>query len=298
MADENPSPLTRNEKIFVGGFAVFTFLVSLGFVIATVGWGLGFPGAYVAVALALSIASLVYAFLGGLAGIEFSVIGGLKLVGSLAAIAGVYYLISDPLDKSMNEARAIAVGRDAEAAIEAEHQRATDEHSARLRAEQKVRELESEAGIQQSDSDAAILARIRQSTAADDLGRGVLGIYRSRQGPFRSDTIKLQSRFIQDVPSGTFRFCHDAKPELQGKQVRFEIVDAETGASKKIELRAGGDIGPGACQVIKFDVQIGCDAAKQLLGLDCDERRGVAWPQPSDNRSYELVATVIDPDFN
>jgi hypothetical protein len=298
MPEGNPSPLTRNEKIFVGGFAVFTFLVSLGFVIATVGWGLGFPGAYVAVALALCIASLVYAFLGGVAGIEFSVIGGLKLVGSLAAIAGVYYLISDPLDKSMNDARAIAVGRDAESTIQAEHQRATDEHSARLRAEQKVRELESEAGIQQSDSDAAILARIRQSTASDDLGRGVLSIYRARQGPFRSDTIKLQSRFIQDVPSGTFRFCHDRRPELQDRQVQFESVDAETGSSKRITLRAGGDIGPGACEVIKFDIQLGCDAAKDLLGLDCDEHRGVAWPQPADNRSYELVATVANPDFD
>jgi hypothetical protein len=297
MPDETRPVLTRGEKIFVGGFAVFTFAVSLGFVIATVGWSLAFPGVFVAIALGICIASIVYAFLGGVAGAEFSAVAGMKVAGSLAAIAIVYYLISGPLENSMNDAHAIAAGKAAESTIQEEHQRTVSEHAARLSAEQKVRELQSEAGIQQSDSDAAVLARIRQSTLDDDLGRGVLGIYRNRQGPFRSNTIKLQARFIQDVPDGTFRFCHDRRPDLQDKQVQFEIVDPETGASKKIQLRAGGDIGPGACQVIKFDVQLGCDAAKDLLQLDCDDQRGVAWPASSGNRIYELVATVMNPDF-
>lgn len=296
MPDETQRVLTRGEKIFVGAFAVFAFIVSLGFVIATVGWGLAFPGVFVAVALGVSIASIVYAFLGGVAGAEFSVVAGLKLAGSLAAIAIVYYLISGPLDKSMNDAKAIAAGRDAEAAIQAERQRAIGERTARLTAEQRVRELQSEAGIHQSDSDAAVLARIRESTAGDDLGRGVLNIYRVHQGPFRAQTMKLQSRFIQDVPSGTFRFCHDRRPELQDRQVQFEVVDPDTGSSKKLQARAGGDIGPGACEVIKFDVQLGCDAARSLLQLECDERHGVAWPAPSDNRTYELVATILNPD--
>jgi hypothetical protein len=110
--------------------------------------------------------------------------------------------------------------------------------------------------------------------------------------------MKLQSRFVQDVPSGTFRFCHDSKPELQDKQIQFEVVDPESGNSRKIVLRAGGDIGPGACQVIKFDVQLGCDGAEALLQFQCVERRGVAWPAPSDNRVYELVSTIMNPDFD
>lgn len=297
MPDEKPD-LTRGEKIFVGSLAVFTFFVSLGFVIATVGWGLAFPGVFVAVALGICIASVVYAFLGGVAGAEFSMVTGIKLAGSLAAIAIVYWVISGPLDRSMNDVKAITTGKAAEATIEQEHQTTLQERAARLRAEQKVRELQSQAGIDQSGSDAAVLARVRQSTAGDDLGRGVIAIYRNRQGPFRTQTTKVQSRFIQDVSNGSFRFCHGSKPELQGKQVQFEIVDPETGVSKKIQLRAGADIGPGACQVIKFDVQLGCDAAKDLLQLACDERRGVAWPAPADNRIYELVATVMNPDLD
>lgn len=290
--------LSRGEKVFVGGFAALAFAVSLSFVIATVGWGLGFPAVFVAVALGICIASIVYAFLGGVAGAEFSVVSGIKLAGSLAAIAAIYLLVSGPLEKNMNDVKAIAAGKVAERVIQEERERAIAEHAARLKAEHKVQELQSEAGITQSDTDAAVLARIRKSTADDDLGRGVLAIYRNRQGPFRSRTLKLQSRFIQDVPAGTFRFCHDSKPDLQNKKVRFEVIDSETGTSRKVELQAGGDIGPGACQVIKFDVQVGCDAAQALLQVECDERRGVAWPTPSDNRIYELVATVTNPDFD
>lgn len=298
MPDESKPPLTKGEKIFVGAFAVFIFLVSLGFVIATVVWGFAFPGVFVAIALGICIASLVYAFLGGVAGAEFSVINGLKVAGSLAVIAIIYYLVSGPLDASMNDAKAVAAAKGAESRIEQEQQKTLDEHTARLRAEQKVQELQSQAGITQSDTDAAVLGRIRQSSADDDLGRGVLTIYRNHQGPFRSQTMKFQSRFLQEVPPGTFRYCHDGKPELQDRQIQFEVVDPDTGTSRKIVLRAGGDIGPGACQVIKFDVQLGCDAAKALLQVDCDERHGVAWPSPSDNRIYELVATVMNPDFN
>ncbi len=298
MPEETKPLLTRGEKFFVGGFALFTFVVSLGFVIATVGWSIPFPAVFVAIALGICIASIVYAFLGGVAGAEFSIVAGLKLAGSLAAIFIVYYLIAGPLEKSMNDAKAIIVGRAAEAVIQEERQRTLSERIGRLKAEHKVQELNSEAGIERSDTDAAILARIRQSSADDDLGRGVLTIHRNREGPFRSQTVKLKSRFIQDVPGGTFRFCHQSKSELRGKEVQFEVVNPETGDSKKITLHAGGDIGPGACQVIQFDVQLGCDAAIGLLQLDCSATRGVAWPGPADNRVYELVATIMNPDLN
>lgn len=298
MPDDTKPSLTKGEKIFVGGLAVSILAVSTGFVIATIGWGLPFPGVYIAIALGICIAVIVYAFLGGVAGTEFSVGTGMKFAGSLAAIVGVYYVFSGPLETSMNDAHAIAVGKAAESTIQQEQQKALDEHAARLRAEQKVQELQSQAGITQSDTDAGVLARIRQSSADDDLGRGVIGIFRNHQGPFRTQTMKLQSRFIQDVPGGTFRFCHSNKPELQDKQIQFEVVDPDSGTSRKIVLRAGGDIGPGACQVIKFDVQLGCDAAQALLQVQCSEQHGVAWPAPSDNRAYELVATVMNPDFD
>lgn len=294
----NGPNLTRGEKFFVGAFAVGAFLVALGFVIATVGWGFGFPAIFAAIALCICIASIVYAFLGGVAGAEFTAVSGIKVAGSLAAIAIIFWLVSGPLEKNMNDVKAIAAGRIAETQIQDAQKKAVDEHTARLAAEQKVQELQSQASIQQSGSDAAMLARVRNSSDKDDLGRGVLQIERNHQGPWRASVIKLNARFIQDVPPGTFRFCHDKKPELQDGQVQFEVVDPNSGTSKKITLKAGGDIGPGACQVIAFDVQLGCDAAMQLLNVECDDRRGVAWPAPSDNHAYELVAAVMNPDFD
>jgi hypothetical protein len=267
-------------------------------VIATVGWGFGFPAVFVAIALGICIASIAYAFLGGVAGTEFTVVAGVKLAGSLAAIAAIYFIFSGPLERNMNDVKAIAAGKVAEAALGEERQKTASEHVARVKAEQQLRLLQADTGIKQSDTDAAILARVRQSTAHDDLGRGIVLVYRRHEGPFRAQLMKLQARFIQDVASGTFRFCHDAKPELQGKQVQFEVVDPNSGTSKKIALRAGGDIGLAACQVIKFDVQLGCDAATQLLNVACDDRRGVAWPAPSDNHAYELVATITNSDFD
>lgn len=295
MPDLKPK-LTSGERLFIGGMAVVTFVVSLGFVLATVGWGQAFPGVFVAITLGICIASIVYAFLGGVAGAEFSMISGVKLAGSLGAIAIVYWLISGPLDRSMNDAKAIATGKLAAAKIALERNNLVLERAARVRAEQRVQELESQAGIDLSDSSAAMLARIRQSTADDELGRGVIAIHRDRQGPFRIQTFKIQSRLIQNVPIGNFHFCHGKRPELKGKTVQFEVVDADTGVSKKISLKAGADIGPGACELIKFDVHLGCDAAKELLQLTCDERRGVAWPTPNDNRIYDVVATVTPSD--
>jgi hypothetical protein len=93
MPEDLRPNLTSGEKMFVGGFALFTFLTSLGFVIATVGWHLAFPAVFVAIALGICIASIVYAFLGGVVGAEFSVFTGMKLGGSLAANANVYYNI-------------------------------------------------------------------------------------------------------------------------------------------------------------------------------------------------------------
>lgn len=297
MPDDGPSKRSRAETIFLGAVFGCTLLISIAFVIATIGWGLGFPAVVVALLLGMSIATLAYAFLGGVGGTEFTV-GAAKLAGSAALIAIVYWLVSGPLEKNMNDVKAIAAGKVAEGTIAAERQNTLTEHNARLAAEQKVRELQSQAGIAQSDSDAAVLARIRQSSPDDDLGRGIIGIYRSHQGPFRSRTMQLKARFIQDVADGTFRYCHDGRPELADKKVQLEVVDPETGTSRKIALSAGGDIGPGACQVIKFDIQVGCDAAGALLQVDCDAHRGVAWPAPSDNRIYELVATVLNPDFD
>jgi hypothetical protein len=291
MPDDNGPKLASGEKIFVGSFAVACFAMSAGFVVASEFWGVGFPAVFVAVALSICIACIVYAFLGGVAGAEFSLGEGLKLAGSAAVIAAVYYVISDPLDKSMNDAAAITAGKAAERTI-------ADEHAARGKAERQVLELQSEVGIRQSGGDAAVLARVRQSTADDNLGRGLISIFRNHQGPFRRRTVEFEARFVQDVPGGTFSFCHDRNPELQDKQVQFEMVDPETGASKNIQLRAGGDIGPGACQVIKFDIQLGCDATAKLLALACDDRRGVAWPATADNRPYKVFATTQNPDFD
>jgi len=288
MPDASGPSLTKGEKIFVGGFALGAFLISLGFVIATVGWGFGFPAVWVAIALGICIASIVYAFLGGIAGTEFSAMAGIKLAGSLAAIVAIYWIFSGPLERNMNDVKAVAVGKAAEAALTEERGRTAAERAARVNAEQKLQLLEADTGIKQSDTDAAAVARVRNSSDQDDLGRAVLRIERNHEGPWRARVMKLNGRFIQDVPPGTFRFCHDKRPELQDGPVQFEAVDPDSGTSRKITLGPGGDIGPGACQVISFDVQLGCDAAKQLLAVECDARRGVAWPASTDKRAYGI----------
>src|SRR6476659_8770671 len=95
--------LSRGEKWFVGGVFVVVFVISVGFVMATEFWGYGFPATFVAISLGISIASLVYAFLGGVAGSEFSVISGIKIAGSAALIAIVFWLVAGPLEKNMND---------------------------------------------------------------------------------------------------------------------------------------------------------------------------------------------------
>lgn len=287
--------LTRGEKGFVGAVSVVVFVISVAFVATTVFAGYGFPATFVAISLGISIASLVYAFLGGVAGSEFSVVSGIKIAGSAALIAIVFWLVAGPLEKNMNDVKAIATGKAAERQIAEEQRNTTLEHAARVKAEQQLRLLQADTGIKQSDTDAGILARLRQSTAKDDLGRGALKMEQDHQGPWRADLLKLNARFIQEIPTGTFRFCHDKRPELQDAQAQFELVDPESGTSKKINLKAGGDIGPGACQIITFDVQLGCDAAKELLGVECDDRRGVGWQAPADNHAYNLVASVTSP---
>jgi hypothetical protein len=122
------------------------------------------------------------------------------------------------------------------------------------------------------------------------------------RGPFDAtiQTLNLSARFNSDVQKGTFRFCHDKRPELQDKPVRFEVVDAEAGTSTRIELQPGADIGPGLCSAIKFDVQLGCDAVEQLVksgASACDAARGVAWTDQSANKIYALTATILNPEL-
>jgi hypothetical protein len=72
----------------------------------------------------------------------------------------------------MNDVGAIAAGKTAEANLKAERDKTAKEHAARLDAEHQLQMLRSEAGIKQSGSDAATLARVRKSSDQDDLGCG------------------------------------------------------------------------------------------------------------------------------
>jgi hypothetical protein len=120
----------------------------------------------------------------------------------------------------------------------------------------------------------------------------VLRIQENRQGPWRRQALNLKGRFLHSVPKGTFWFCHDRRPDLIGKNVQFELVNREAATSERITLQSGGDIGLGICENLDFDVQLGCDAASELLKLECSAQRGVAWPEGSAARTFDLVTTM------
>lgn len=286
----------RFELMFVAGLIIFSILASLAFVLMTVVGPFGFPSTFVAVLLGLAIAAALYRFLGGAAGATVT-IGAAKLAGTAALFAVVFYLVDGPLQKNMNDVKAIAAAHEAEASVEAAKSEAIKERTARKQLELRVAELESGAGIREADSVAAILARIRASKADDDLGEGLIAIARNKEGPWRRQASRYKARFLHSVPNGTFWFCHDRRPELQDRDVRFELVNREAGTSEKVTLRGGGDIGLGVCTDIQFDVQLGCDAARELLKLECSTQRGVAWPHDMGTREFELIATTVTPDL-
>lgn len=282
---------SRFELIFVTGLIIALLLVSLGFVLLSVLAGYGFPSTFVAILLGLAIAAAVYRFLGGVTGTEFKV-GAAKLAGSAALFGIVFYLVEGPLEKNMNDVEAIADGRSAQTKLRIGEQKTLDEKTGRQKAELRAAELEAGATVKQSDTVEGTLAQVRRSTAGDSLGKGVLRLQENRQGPWQRQALNLQARFLHSVPKGTFWFCHDRRPDLHGKSVQFELVNTAAGTSEKITLQSGGDIGLGICQNLTFDVQLGCDAAIELLKLECSAQRGVAWPEGDAKRTFDLVTTM------
>ena len=292
---------TRTETYLLYGLMGLTLLLSTGFVIATVGWGYGFPAVFVSLILAAFVAILAYTSLGAAGGDVFQ-LGPAKLTGAIAGLVAVFWLVNGPMDNNMKDVKAIGVGRDAQKEIDAAEAKAVDEQRLRRKAEQRAADLEAASSDQQSNSVSEILQRIQKSSADDALGKGVLQLMKDGKGPFNAalQTLTLKARFNEKVPQGAFLYCHDKRPELQDHSVKFEVVDPETGSSQKIILNAGADIGPGICAQIKFDVQLGCDAAKELVGTSmsaCDVKRGIAWTDASANKVYDLTATVLNPEL-
>lgn len=292
---------TRTETFLLYGLMILTLALSTAFVVATIGWGYGFPAVFVSLILASFIAILAYTSLGGVGGDVFQ-LGPAKLTGAIAGLVAVFWLVNGPMDNNMKDVRAIAIGKGAQKEIDSQQEKLAAEQRLRRKAEQRVAELESATSDQQSSGVSALLKRIEASSADDALGKGVLQLMKDGKGPFDAtlQTLTLSGRFNSDVQKGTFRFCHDKRPELQDKPVRFEIVNAEAGTSNKIELEPGADIGPGLCSAIKFDVQLGCDAVDALIKSSasaCDVSRGVAWTDQSANRIYELTATTLNPEL-
>jgi hypothetical protein len=292
---------SSTETFFLYGLMGLTLLLSTGFVIATVGWGYGFPAVFVSLILAAFIAILAYTSLGGVGGDVFQ-LGPAKLTGAIAGLVAVFWLVNGPMANDMKDVKAIAAGKDAQKQIDAAEAKALDEQRLRHKAEQRVAELQAASSDEQSNSVSAILQKIQASSADEPLGKGVLQLMKDGKGPFRAtlQTLTLKARFNEKVPQATFLYCHDKRPELQDHPVQFEIVDPDTGSSQKIVLNSGADIGPGICAQIKFDVQIGCDAVKALLGGStsaCDVKRGIAWTEPSANKVYDLTATILNPDL-
>lgn len=290
------------ETRFLAVVSIGTFVISVLFVAATVFFGFGFPAPIVAILLGICIATLAYAFLGGVDGSSFelkSAPGVIKLGGAVAVIMITFWLAKDPIEKNMNDVEVIAKARadvTKYAGLESDRDA---QKAARTTAENKVKELDAELKQKQAETVGVQLDRIRRSTANDPLGKGVLQIFRDGEGPFSRvvSREKLKAGFHNEVPDGTFWYCHDKKASWKGKKALFEHVVAGEPRSRKITLSAGADIGWGACQTVKVDVQLGCDAAQRLLGLQCDSQRGVGWPDPSAAREFEFPASVMNPEF-
>lgn len=292
---------SKTETFLLFGLMILTLALSTAFVVATVVWGFAFPAVFVSLILAAFVAILAYTSLGGVGGDVFQ-LGPAKLTGAIAGLIAVFWLVNGPMDKNMRDAKAIAVGKDAQKQIDVEQAKALAEQQKRRAAEKRLADLEASASDEQSNSVSALLKRIETSSADDALGKGVLKLARDGKGPFDRtlQTLTLSARFNSAVEKGTFLYCHDKRPELADKPVQFEILDAAAGTSQKIELKAGADIGPGLCSAIKFDVQLGCDAVDALIKSSasaCDANRGVAWTDQSANKVYELTATILNPEL-
>lgn len=297
-----PEPLhTKNEKIFLVALIIMTLLIGLGFVGATVFAGYGFPATVVAVLFGIAIAALVFTFLGGVGDASFTAVG-VKVGGTLAAILIVWLVIKGPMHDELLDAQAIQIGKNARAMLNQANARADGEQSAKDEAIRQLKAAKAACNDVQADSISAILARIEESSATDRLGKGVLDLHDQGKGPFNPvlRTTKLPARFVASVQPGTYRACYGKQPDLRDKPITFEVVDAAAGTSKKITLKPGSDIGAGLCSQIAFDVQLGCDAALELIpdaALRCDERNGVAWKEPTANKTYELVASLLNPEL-
>ncbi len=290
---------TRLEKIFLGAIILSTMLAAIGFVLGSTIQGYGFPSTFVAILLGVCVATLAYSFLGGGSGAVFK-LGGFELAGAAAVIMVVVYAVKGPLSADMNDVRHIRIGRDAEQLLEHERQAVIAERRARRDAERQVEELRGQAGDMVTESVSAIIGRIGQSSADQPLGRGVLDLFHAGRGPFNPvlGTVRLPVRFNADVRRGTYRFCHGRRAQLQGRPVRFELVDRQAGTSRRIQLDPGEDIGQGICSEINFDVLLGCDAVDEILTgavASCDARSGIGWVSPHTNSNFELVATILNP---
>jgi hypothetical protein len=283
------------ESIFLGAIFLGSVAVSIYFVIETQRHGEGFPSVIVAVLLGIAVATISYAFLGGVEGSGFKFAAG-KLAGAAAVIAAVYFLIAGPLDKNMNTVKDISEGKRAIEKFAPVQGALTD-------AQRNLKLCNSGLEIANTRSVEACLVAVRDSDAADDLGTGILDIYKDGAGPFKRVVSRgrFKARFHKDVPDGTFWYCSSKNPELAKKNLLFEYVSQPSDPATQWELKAGDDIGHGRCSStnppLEFDVQLGCDAAKALLGLQCDNGRGVGWTDATPNKVYDLPVTVMNPTF-
>jgi hypothetical protein len=290
-------PRSRGEAIFLAAFSIGTLIIGLAFVVATVFWSYGFPSTVVAILFSICIGTLAYTFLGGAGGASFQ-LGAVKLAGAAALIIIVFYLVDGPLEKNMTDVEAIAAGKRAEGLIKVANDAAKKASTERDALKERVAEMEAGNTIKQSEAAEAIVARVRKSKPNDPVGRGVLAIYHNGEGPFVRflRRAEMQARFHNQVPKGTFWFCHDQQPDLRGKTVTLERGSGAEGTSNKITLRAGSDIGWLQCKSITYDMQLGCDAAEELLSLTCGSN-GIAWTETNGNKAYPIGASILNPEF-
>lgn len=265
-----------------------TFLVPLGFLIATVATGALFPTTFAALFFGVFVGVLIYVFVDPLTESGIT-LGGISLGGMAAIVFLFAYVFRDEIDAEMNKTQ-----RDETMAAEITDL-TTKLAKANDRAKAAEDALNSRPGVPQA---AQIEAAVRAARPDSELGRIILSLLRSNTGPFDPTVrdVTVTVAFNADVPDGAFDFCKSARGELEAP-VRFSRV-ADGDIVGSIQLESGNDVGDANCRQITYEAKLGCDAALKLLTPQeisgCDRNRGILW-QPDAERRIQLNATILNP---
>ena len=295
MNGETGSDKALSDRLFLQIVCGVSLAICVAFIAAATFFDANFPTTFIALFFGVFVGVLIYVFVDPSEENKIA-IGGLSLGGMTAVVVLFAYLFADDINTEMNPPPSDEEAQQQIVDLEADLRKANRE-VATLKSE--LADAASANGNTTALTDASLLAAIRQTTPDSDLGKSILDIFNSGDGPFDPTIgdVEVRVAFNEKIAGARFHYCHTARDDLAGP-VRFSrVVDGEV--LGPVQLEPANDIGTRNCSnpQIDYEAKLGCDAATELLTAEeytgCKNGEPIRWL--TDKKRFELSATRLNP---